>query len=201
MLVRRTQLFHFPFSILCTYSKRWEEAFCFSLPHTRLEATIELSWRGSFLLYPSLQPPTCSSNKAKWKSFRQGKDFLLLRSILVCREKGAQILVTLTLNENEVTINYIKYEILYFFSVQRSSTPSSSFECYRKMLLHASRDNLPMPLNLISVRSRECGEMTAKRNVNKRCTKVPRKTKETLRIMKRGNGYPWPNAIITPKKI
>ena len=115
VLVRKTQLFHFPSSAHTRNLQQkvlWK-VFCLSLHTTH--STIELSWHETFFFprfssyHPLLHFP---SNKER---LCQGKRLFYFYPCVQLARKNTEleILMTLTLNENEVTINYIKYHIAF----------------------------------------------------------------------------------------
>jgi hypothetical protein len=127
---------------------QWEKSSFVSLDN-RAQLT-----RKKRLLYPALsarrphhppksnQPPN-SSNKEKWKTPRRETFYFFF--ILVYEK----ILTTLTLNENEVTINYITLNMILYDGAFWLWCNVRLFECVQR------RCNLPMPLNLISVHGME----------------------------------------------
>lgn len=123
----------FPFSILCTYSQTTVKNVIgkfFAFFYTQLtrqsgSADTKLFSIPAFIPTPSShQPPTpFPSNK---ESLCQGKR--LFYFILVCslrKSTELKILMTLTLNQNEVAINYIKYDIVFW----SNASPTSSSLC------------------------------------------------------------------------
>lgn len=80
-----------------------------STADTKVSFSIPPLARSSFHFFPPLPTP---SNKENWKSFQfQGETTFYFYPCVL----KAQILMTLTLNENEVAINYIKYDFLRCF--------------------------------------------------------------------------------------
>lgn len=115
VLVRKTQLFCFFLHILTALASNLQNFFLAFFPtHYSLGIRAQLTQKFSSpslrsLFLPPLPTP---SNKENWKSFQfQGETTFYFYPCVL----KAQILMTLTLNENEVAINYIKYDSLRCF--------------------------------------------------------------------------------------
>lgn len=150
VLVRKTQLFHFPssahthFTAACTGIKK---SFLLHPPATHNQAPLDNRaqlTRNCFSPHsiPSRPKVTPLVKQRKMeKFFPFARDFSMLLSLCASR---AQILMTLTLNENEVTINYIKYDISYpLFSCFLFGASRSAHQVYLNVIgktpLHASQ--------------------------------------------------------------
>lgn len=127
----------FPYTLLTRHSSTADTKVFFSIPPLRS------------LFLPPLPTP---SNKENWKSFQfQGETTFYFYPCVL----KAQILMTLTLNENEVAINYIKYDFLRCFF--GATLCKFLFECYRKMCLHAQPSRAFEPNFSSSVRMAAAG--------------------------------------------
>lgn len=170
----------FPYTLLTRNSSTADTEVFFSIPT-----------RSVFL--PPLPTP---SNKENWKSFQfQGETTFYFYPCVL----KAQILMTLTLNENEVAINYIKYDFSAAFSVQRSGNDDQVYLNVIGECLHAQPSRAFEPNFSSSVRMAKAGRMTVRgrrRNEHLRTLRY-RYTKRHKKVAdyEKYTTWTWPIAI------
>lgn len=143
----------FPFSILPSHTQKAAPCTRNFLSYTqRLENWAQLTRK-----FPSPSHPRAPHNlvkqRKKKKSFcaKARRLFTCFISPSLCAMSEG-ILMTLTLNENEVTINYIKYDVSYNFRPLQCNAPQHH-QVYLNVISHRMhhQHNLPMPLNRMMV--------------------------------------------------
>lgn len=100
----------FPFSFFCTYRKHFTK-----VSPSRTQLTRQSSSADMNVFF--VPPPThyVEQRNPFFSPFPRRETFYCYPCV-----QSTQIRMTLTLNGNEVAINYIKYDALLLFSVQRS---------------------------------------------------------------------------------
>lgn len=203
VLVRKTQLFHFPPLHILTRRQPTKSILVklssLAPTHNSVDNWAQLTQKLHSIPLPQHFPTTHVKQREMEKFLLpKASDFLLLS---LCARSTKRILMTLTLNENEVTINYIKYDISFsaFLSLPFfGATILNIIQVYLNVKLFACI-HLTFPClwtYFQFILTREWRNDRRKRN---------EQTNPLIIVKNKGNpddygtwkNHPWPNVIIS----